>query len=432
MLPLSAPIALARGGASAGTITGMLMNGTHSNAPIAGQPVTVQGTTRGQARDLATTTTDGQGRFSFGGLAADNATIYAVYTRFQGGLYASGPITLATASNQQAMVTAYDATTSDANLRITNVVTLIRQPRPTVGLIGVGEFVTFHNSGTTAFVGGTAPANGLPMGLLRFALPSGATNLTPGVGFIGSQVIQVDTGFGATATVPPGDSEFAFAFDMSYASTQALVSYKAEYPSAQVAVLAPPTMLVEARDFSARGITDAFGSRYQVFWAASVRANASATLRLWDLPTAGEPSNLDFRALLALVAVLALLIVGLLLRYLKRGNLAAPSRLVALENAAISANAPARQRTAAAGRAAGRQTEHQALLRELLTLERARAAGTLDQATYRQREAETRAALRALLAEEDRPATPTAPDVAAPASADVATPQARTMSGGGR
>jgi hypothetical protein len=288
---------------------------------------------------------------------------------------------------------------------------LLRQPRPLNGLMGVGEFVAFHNSGNTAYVGTTAPANGMPMGLLRFALPTGAANLVPGLGFVGAQIIQVNTGFGATATVPPGDSEFAFAYDMPYDGTQSLFSYKAEYQTDQVNVLAPPSMRIDARDFRAKGTTEAFGGNYQVAQTSNLKHGASATLGLAGLPAAGQPTNLDFRALVGLAAVLALLIALLTWLYVRRDALARVLRLVPDGAfAAESAIAAARQQTG----------ERQVLLRELLRLERENARGKLDKATYRLRDGEVRAALRALLAEEEGAADSTTPAGAvAPATVEA-------------
>lgn len=439
-LLLAAPGALARPttvAASDGIIGGVLVNGTHGNAPVAGQPVTLQAVAHGAARDVATATTDAQGQFAFGGLATAAADTYAVYTRYQGGLYSSPPIVLTGAPQQRVTLAAYDATSSDGALRVTSVTVLVRPPNPRNGLVGVGEFVSIRNSGAAAFVGATAPANGQPMGLLRFALPAGATSLTPGIGFVGAEVVQVDTGFGATATVPPGTSEFAFAFDVPYDGTQLTFSYKAEYPTEQVGVLVPPDLLVDARDFAARGNAQAFGARYQVFLATNAPAGATSSLRLENLPPAGEPSALDFRALLLVVALLAVLIALLLGLYLKRG---------ALATAFVKLPGTARDRTARTARAVGassadaRETERRELLRQLLTLEQAHDRGTLDDTAYRAQAARTRANLRTVLAElaaagDPRPASDAStaeqpPAVGAPTNGAPAQPEA--IHGGGQ
>jgi hypothetical protein len=425
-LLLALPVASARGlrvasmQADAGSISGTVVNATQSNAPLGGQQVTLQVTISGQAHDLTSALTDGQGRFSFGDLATGAGDIYAAYTHYQGGLYSTGPLRLDTNPNAQTTLTVYDATSSDANLHVTGVTVLVRQPRPANGLIGMGEFVSFHNSGNTAFVGSMAPANGMPMGLLRFTLPQGTTNLTPGLGFVGAQIAQVNAGFGATATVPPGDSVFAFAFDLPYDGMQALFSYRPLYATDSVQVLVPPTIFVDGRDFTAQGIRQAFGTSYQLFQVNQVAAGTTKTLRIYALPAAGQPSDLDFRALVGLAAALALAIALLAGLYLKRGALARTLGLVpaSAHGARIDHQHP--QPT----------DEHQALLRELLKLERLQRAGKLDSETYKRRAGEVRAALRALMLEESAAGGAEQPSAQPTVEADAA--EARTLSGGGR
>jgi hypothetical protein len=423
-LALVMPVAGAHGlaaGADTGTIAGVLVDGTRSNAPLTGQQVTLQMTLGAQAQDLTTTTTDAQGRFSFSSLATDAGIVYAVYTRYQGGLYTTAPIRLDANFSQQATLTAYEATANDATLSVSSVMLLVRQPRPANGLIGVGEFVTLHNSGITAFVGTTSATAGAPMGLLRFALPAGATNLTPGVGFVGTQIVQIATGFGATATVPPGDTVFAFAFDMPYDDTQALLSYKAEYATATATVLVPTNMRAGGRDFSAQGSSQAFGTTYQIFQSSQVAQNDVRTLRLTGLLAAGQPSDLEFPALVALAVLLALLAALALGWYLRRGHL---SLGVILPTALLGVRPHLLPSTRGRG-----LDQHTSLLRELLALERDHEAGRLDDDAYRTRADLVRADLRGLMVAEEASVSTSMSLAPIPETAPV---RAETMLGGGR
>lgn len=468
VLTLALPLAAAHGasarqaGDDVGVIAGTLADGTRANAPVPGVQVTLQLTLGAQAHDLTTATSDKQGHFSFDGLATGAADVYAIYTRYQGGLYSTGPLQLNSTPTQQTTLTVYDATNSDASLSISSVTLLIRQPRPTNGLIGIGEFVTMHNSGTSAYVGTTTPANGQPMGLLRFALPAGAANLTPGVGFVGSQILQVNTGFGATATVPPGDTVFAFAFDLPYDGTSAALPYKAEYPTGTLTALVPINLRVAGLSvFRAQGSGQAFGTTYQIFQVNVVPSNTSVTLQLDGLAAAGQPSDLNFRALVVLATLLGLLATLLLGLYVRRRALweGVSARLMGargFERLARDGRARAdvrgnthsrdgRPADAPTARLVGtvgprdesarptsgppRSPEHEALLRALLALERNRAAGRLDEATFRARAAEVRASLRALLDAEEEESTvedsasvadTRAPEIAARSPAPVA------------
>ena len=415
---------------ASGAIFGAIVNGTHGKAPVAGQSVTLEVSVNGgKTQTVTTATTDASGHFRFTGLDASGDSVYALDTRFQGGDFTSGAITFGSSGSgpaQQANLTVYDTTSSDAALSVSVTTVLFSDPDKKAGLIPIGEFVGFKNTGTTAFVGSTAPANGLPMGLLRFSLPDGATNLTVGQGFENTQVIQVGSGFGATATVPPGSTQFAFTFDVPYTGTDYLFHYKAEYATAQVVTLVPTDMLTDARDFTAKPPVDALGQKYQLLEADNVKSGAQLSTRVWDLPLPGEQPDLDFRLLVALASGLTLLLALLLGLYVKRGNLAVAFGLLPAEAVApIASSEPALTREQ-------REAERKRLLKALLALDRRHTAGEVDDRRYESRRAELRGKLKALLlAEGEQPAdvepasTPetAATSEAAPSSESAAQPE---------
>ncbi|MGZ3680667.1 MAG: hypothetical protein ACXWQR_19410 [Ktedonobacterales bacterium] len=378
---------------TAGSVSGVLVNGTHGNAVVPHQGVTLQAVVRGKAQDVATTTSDGAGHFSFSGLDTTGETTYAVYSMFQGGTFPSAAITFDTGNTQQVTLTVYDVTTSDAALRIGVANILINsqtESNKLKGTVPVGEFLTFVNSGNTAYVGSVTPANGKPMNLLRFSLPNGATNLALGAGFAGVQIVQVDTGFGAQATVPPGKSQFAFAYDVTYSGTDYTFQYKAEYPTDRVAVLAVPSVGVDARDFTADSSVAAGGVQYQALHRDAMKHDDLASFRLTRLPLPGEDPVIDVPHLAVVGTILALLLALALGLYLRRGDLAVALGLI-----------PPAKRVSPARVAkvtlAERETERKRLLRALLALDARHDAGTLSDAEYQRRRDETRASLRVLL-----------------------------------
>jgi len=399
--------------AAMGVISGQVVNGAQNNAPVAGQSVILQLSVGTTIDDLQTVKTDSQGRFAFTDVdpTTDSSVNYAVYTHFQGGVYSSDPIQVKAGQTQHAQLVVYTATQNPANLSVSVVTILFRdidQQHALHGLVSVGEFVTVQNSGKTAFVGSFAqPAGGGMPGALRFALPTSATNLTTGVGFFNTQIITLNGGFAATATVPPGQTQFAFSFDTPYTGTTFALPYTAQYPTAQVVALVPPDMLVRSSPgLQAQGQVVAFSSRYQVFTANSLAAQKQVTVNLSSLPQAGEQPDLDFTQLVWLAVALALIIAILLVFYLRRGDLAValglvPARAIKAERAA---QANARRMSAAE-----RDTERKRLLRRLLTLDKAHDSGALADSAYRQQRAETRAALKAVLALLDMPATTAKP-----------------------
>lgn len=390
-----APVAFAHAAAT-GSITGVVANGTHQNARLAGQKVILQRTDGNATQDIATTVTDGDGGFHFGNLPIDANAMYAAYTTFQGGQFSSQTVKLDSDTPAALQLTVYDTTNDDANLRVSVATLLVRQPRPVNGLIGIGEIVTIENTGATAFVGTLTADASKPMRLLRFATPPNASDLSLGIGFDGSQVVTTDKGFGSTATVPPGTTDFAFSIDIPYTGTTADLSFKPVYSATRVMVLVPLDMFVDGRDFAAQGVIESLGSRYQVFSVGNVTADKQESLRLTGLPQAGEKSYLDARALAIFAIILALLALAAMLLYLRRGNIAAALGLIPATTptgdgaVALLSNEPDKLDVG----------EQQRLLNELLALERAHASGKLTEAELKQHDRAIRQQLRTLLASE--------------------------------
>jgi hypothetical protein len=249
------------------------------------------------------------------------------------------------------------------------------------------------------------------MGLLRFALPAGATGITLGKGFDGAQAAQVAEGFGANATIPPGQTQFAFVFDLPYTGTSYTFPLKVVYPAEKLAALVPQDISVQSGDYDDKGIITTSGSQYHLLVHGALAADAQAQLRLDALPKPGSPATLDVRLLTIFAGLLALLLALLIGLYIRRGDLAT---VFGLAPGAVT-------RRRAKSRAAGpHEEERTALLRQLLALEQARAKGKLDAEAYRRDEAATRDKLKALLIQTDTANTP----VVATNAAETSAPEA--------
>jgi hypothetical protein len=392
LMTLNTPYARADGGA--GVVAGALTNGTYGThgMPVAGQKVALQLVIGSSIRDLATTTTSASGAFSFSGVDATPAALdgqWAVYTSYQGGMYSSAPLTVQADKTVDASFVVYDATQDSSHLRVSLATILVREPDVTHGLVNVAEFITIQNTGKTAFVGQAPNGTAATMPpLLRFALPANAINLVPSVGFANTQIIQVDSGFAATATVPPGSSAFTFAFQVPYTGTTLALPFKAVYPAQQVVALVPPDMLAHdsGAGFKAQGIVNSFGSRYQLYSSTSIATNGQLTLDLYQLPRAGERQDLNTAALYWLAAALLALLALLIGLYLWRGALGAALGLVPAPGAS-----PASMFAADAG------VERKRLLEALLDLERRHARGDLSDERFKREDATARQRLRDLL-----------------------------------
>ncbi len=192
-----------------GHIYGQLLDGSNKNAPIANQVVTLQVAQGSGAKDVSTSKTDAQGKFSFANLLTDKTLSYVAYIRYQGAQYESSVVTLDSNATQKVSLTVYQATSNPQNIAILQANVLVREPDIERGILSVSEVFAIQNLNNRAYVGSFDASKGKP-NALRFTLPQGAKNVALGKGFNGYNVIQVDRGFASDAALLPGGNEFLF------------------------------------------------------------------------------------------------------------------------------------------------------------------------------------------------------------------------------
>src|SRR5579884_3886622 len=256
-----------------GQISGQLLDGTNKNTPLAGQTVTLQMAQGQNAQDFATAKTDAQGNYTFTNLATDKTISYALYINYQGAQYTSDLISLASKPQQQMNLTVYEATKSSAKVAVVDATILMQDPSAHNGTFTVSEVYDFKNLDTHTYVGSLDASKGRPNALL-FSLPIGARNIKLQAGFDGYQVIQVNSGFATNAALPPGDSEFAFSFDVPYTGTAYNLNYTTLYPTVSLSFLVPPDIHATPHALTAQGtVTGSDQHVYQSFKASTVLAN---------------------------------------------------------------------------------------------------------------------------------------------------------------
>lgn len=391
---LSGPTLASRVSA-AGTISGQLLDGSRQNAPVANQSVTLQMAQSNTSRDLLSLPTDAQGRFSFGGLQSDSSVQYAIYTLYQGAQYVTDLIDLSKKPDQQVKLTVYDATTSAANLAVVQTSILIDKPNPQSGLLTVSEDFFFENLSLTTYVGKLDASRGKPNALL-FSLPPGARFLSQAVGFDGYNTIQVDSGFASNAAVPPGTSEFSFSFQVPYSGTSYDFTYKAIYPTLSLTLLTPTNILTTPQGLTSKGPTNTKSGTYQLFQTKTLKANGSIGVQLAGLPapamTMPQQSSLNSNLLWLVALLIVLLILAGIGGYVynTRKRQAARTRQ---KQTTRKSSVPS------SGKKSAASTPKDALLRELLELDKAYEAGKLKKAAYQDQRARLRARLRSLMSE---------------------------------
>jgi hypothetical protein len=384
--------------ASTGRIFGKLLDGTNKNVPIAGQTVTLQVAQGNNAKDLANVTTDAHGSYSFNALATDSNTNYALYTRYLGAQYNSDIITLKSKPVQEVNLTVYQTTTSTANIAIVRATILLREPNAQKGSVSVSELYIFRNLDTRTYVGSLDASHGMP-NALRFSLPHTARNVALGQEFSGYKVVMVDRGFASDAAIPPGDSQFSFAFDMPYSTSSYDFDYTVVYPTVQLNILVPPDIHASSDTLVSQGLKTADQHPYNLFQANALLAGKAVHLELEGLSTAASTSatsNASFGLPLWLLIGLLIMVAIILITMLFYRS---TSRFTSSKKA--SQHKPQRKSTAAKPQTAqpSDKEKEQALLQELLDLDKAFEAGKLTKKVYQERRAKTKARLRAIMRE---------------------------------
>ncbi len=387
-----------------GRISGQLRDGTKRNAPVVGQSVTLQMAQGQTASDFKTVITDAHGMFSFSGLNTDKTISYAVYTLYQKAQYFTDLISLSDKPAQQVNLIVYDATTSVSNIAIVQANVLIDKADAQHGLLNITESFVFENLGLTTYVG-SLPANGQKPNALRFSLPTGARQLSLKVGFDGYNVVQVDPGFASDAAVPPGQSQFAFSFQVPYSASHYDFADTVVYPIVDLSVLTPLDYHASSGILTSQGSVNVSQQAYQQLEAKQLLAGTQVHVELDGLPTPTNQANAVqtdqsppwFIAIvvlmLAIVAITWFVYVSMQRRSAAQRRKTAKG--ASKNKAAVTAQHPARAKAELSTR-----EEQEPLLQALLELDKAYEAGTIKKAEYQERRASLKARLRLLIASE--------------------------------
>jgi hypothetical protein len=392
-----------------GRIYGQLLDGTKRNVPVADQSVTLQMAQGENARDLTSMTTDARGMFSFSGLNTDKTINYALYTLYQGSQYYTNLIDLSSRPVQKINLTVYNATTSIANIAIVQANILIDKAGAQSNLITISENYIFENLGLTTYVGSLQSHGSKPNALL-FSLPQNARNVSLKSGFDGYQFIQVDSGFATNASVSPGLSQFAFSFQVPNTTSNYDFGYTVVYPTVNLTLLVPLNIHASSAALDSQGPVNANQQTFQQFNAKKLLAGAQFHVQLDGLPVtqqAANPQSLNPNTRLIILAILLMLaIVGVtwLIYQLSRRQATKrqkqTSRTLRGRRDTVTAKKISGDRPASHSDLPSQSDQQEALLQELLRLDKAYEAGTIKKAEYAEQRARIKTELRSLMSKD--------------------------------
>src|ERR1019366_3778400 len=235
--------------AHAGTVSGVVHNGTNSNKIAAGVDVLLI-QLQGGMSVVASTKTDAEGRYHFDnpGIGQGPMLIRAVYR----GVFFHQPLTPGTTTVD---VTVYEPTTDPASIQVP-LRLLVFQPNGDKLMVGE-EYSIQNNSNPPA-------AYFKQDGNFEFTIPSGAElDQVSTFGPSGMPVRQgtIDKGKGKYAisyAFQPGQNGVRISYILPYTGNAASIKESSTYDAARVLLVVPPTMQLSSAGFNAAGQEQGF------------------------------------------------------------------------------------------------------------------------------------------------------------------------------
>ena len=172
--------------------------------------------------------------------------------------------------------------------------------------LAILERIDLLNAGDAPFVPSVTGSQG-PKGLLRFALPRNAFDLTLDQQLSGHEVIQVDRGFASLLPLPPGVTTVSFGYRVPYGRGEYELSTSAVYPTTTLWVLVPADLSAASAELRAEGIAEIGRQRYRLLVGENLAAGQRVGVALGGLPFTPRPwlleENVQRGAALALAAL---------------------------------------------------------------------------------------------------------------------------------
>ena len=191
-------------------LTGRVINLSADGQPPVGLEVILHVFTPSGGVDTRTAVTDADGAFAFANVPTGLEVRYALTATYRDITYGVEP------ENLQAPVVlgVYETTNDLAALNIDSHILIVRGADPKENLVSAAEVVLVSNTEDRAFQPILQPASA--MNFLRFTVPTGTSGLQVQSDLPSGDIMDVGTGFGLTAAVPPGSHQVSFNYTFPY------------------------------------------------------------------------------------------------------------------------------------------------------------------------------------------------------------------------
>lgn len=283
-ISLALLLALGQAADPPGVISGMVVNGTNQQQPLAHAEVVLRAGKSGSFSPVATTWTDAAGRFTFDSLAADGETIYLPGAN-RHDVHYPGPRVRLSGSRPQAQVrlVAFDAVESPSPLVARRHEINVRVE---TGYLEVAESLVIDNPSQTAYVG-DSQGEGPPV-TIRLAIPSGFETVTFEKEFFGRNFLVHGERLVSELPWPPGTRELKYSYRLPVEKRSSALTRALDLPTESVLVRVTGSKEQPVRCNLPAAPDGPEGETVFLHQGAPMKAGRQITLELGDLPVRWE------------------------------------------------------------------------------------------------------------------------------------------------
>ena len=263
-------------------ISGNLVNRTNSETDLSGIEVfmSVPDTTK----PPSVTVTETEGRFRFTlveSILSENLYVFTVV--YENAVYGTSITGEQMFSNKPILIEVYNSTNDQNVLSVLNHSVFIGAIDKINMRIRVLEMQTLYNDSLSTYIPGDSP-----MSLVRFGLPLGFEKLSLDTVLKFSEVFEVNRGFALNTSVPPGEHEVLYSYDLNYNNTELFMGRSLPYSVESFRMMVPAN--IGELDFTGNGtktVVDVDGKVYQLLEKKDLLSSDEITVNYRGLP---EPS----------------------------------------------------------------------------------------------------------------------------------------------